>query len=187
MTKIDNWSIKKEKKIFTHQKFDIIDYYLITPDKKKVKFTYVKRNYDFSLIIPFEKGYFYMVKQYRAATRKLLIEFPMGSIQKIKSPLKVAQLELKQETGIIAKTWKKIASIYPAPGFIIQRCHIYLATNLSFGKQELEPYEFIKVVKVKIDEIDQLIKSNKIFDGVTFSAYSLYKTFVNDNILNTSQ
>lgn len=175
MKKINKWSIIKEKKIFTHQKFDIVDYYLITPDKKQVKFTYVKRNYDFSLIIPFENGYFYMVKQYRAAARKLSLEFPMGSIQEIKSPLKVAQLELKQETGMRAKKWTKIASIYPAPGFIVQRCHIYLATNLLFGKQELEPYEFIKVIKVRVDKIDQLIKSNKIFDGVTLAAYSLYK------------
>lgn len=175
MKNINNWSIIKEEKIFTHPKFDIIDYYLTAPDKKSVKFTYVKRNYDFSLIIPFENGYFYMVKQYRVPAKKLSLEFPMGSIQEIKSPLKVAQLELKQETGIIAKTWKKIGSIYPTPGFIVQRCHIYLATNLLFGKQELEPYEFIKVIKIKADKIDQLIKSNKIFDGVTLAAYSLYK------------
>lgn len=181
MTKIDNWQFKKEKKIFTHQKFDVVDYYLIAPDKKEVVFTYVRRNYDFSLIIPFENGFFYMVKQYRAAARRLSIEFPMGSIQEVKSPLKVAQLELKQETGISAKEWKKIASIYPAPGSVVQRCHIYLATNLSFGKQELEPYEFIKVIKVKGDEIDQLIRANKIFDGVTLSAYSLFR------IYNTSE
>ncbi len=177
MAKIDNWRLKKEKKIFTHQKFDVVDYYLITPDKREVAFTYVRRSYDFSLIIPFENEYFFMVKQYRPAARTLSIEFPMGSIKEIKSPLKVAQQELKQETGIVAKSWEKLASIYPAPGFIVQRCHIYLATNLSFSKQELEPYEFIKVIKVKLDEFDQLIKSNKIFDGVTLSAYSLYRIY----------
>lgn len=118
-----------------------------------------------------------MVKQYRPTARKLSIEFPMGSIPEIKSPLKVAQLELKQERGITAKTWKKIASIYPAPGSIIQKCHMYLATNLSFGNQELEPFEFIEVIKIKENEINHLIKTNMIFDGVTLSALSLYSNY----------
>lgn len=56
-----NEGLKRKSKFF-YRRCDIVNYVLLT----LTNFTYLKRKYDFYLIIPYNKGFFYMAKQYCA-------------------------------------------------------------------------------------------------------------------------
>lgn len=125
----------------------------------------------------------YLIKEYRYLHKKILIEAVAGAIEKDESMSDAAKRELLEETGISANKIKKIGKTIAAGSFMTWDQHIYLATDLSFGKQNLEESEEIEVYKIPINDavgkvvkgeintattafgillIDKLIKSGKI-------------------------
>ena len=173
---ISKWLLKSKKIIFKHPRFTVADYYLQTPDNQDIIFTLVEKPTDFSLIIPKQDKYFYLIRQFRPASAKVSIEFPMGSTN-TNDMLKTAKTELQEETGFTAKKWIKIGQIYPSPGFVKQQAHIYLAEDLKPGPQKLEKGEYIEVIKLTEKQINEYIKKGDIFEGTTLSAWALYHAY----------
>jgi ADP-ribose pyrophosphatase len=78
-----------------------------------------------------------LVRQYRVATRGVLLEIPAGTLDvdeatgETEDPDVAARRELEEETGFRAGTWRKLGSFWTAPGFATELMHLYLATNLA--------------------------------------------------------
>ncbi len=140
----------------------------------------VLRKKPFALIIPWDGRSLTLVSQFRYQINSQSIEFPQGHFEH--DSLEVTAVrELKEETGLTAEKVEKIGSFYPASGAIDQECHVFLATSLTQGSQELESTEGdLKTLKLTIGEMKQYIKEGKIKDGPTLSAYSLFITMKGD-------
>jgi ADP-ribose pyrophosphatase len=133
---------------------------------------------DFVMVIPFDGQHFYLVQQYRYPIQKESWEFPQGSYEDAPDtdPLEVAKGELKEETGLTAHKMEKIGYLYEANGYATQGVHIYLATDLKEGAQQLEATEAgMKVVKLTIAAFEKLVADGEMKDGPTLSAYGLMK------------
>lgn len=133
---------------------------------------------DFAMIVPYDSGSFYLVKQYRYPVKGAFWEFPQGSYEKKGSidPLELARNELKEETGCLAKEIKEIGYLYEAYGYCNQGFHIFLATGLTEGAQNLEESEQGLIVKrVSVSEFVSMVEKGDIKDAPTLSAYGLLK------------
>jgi ADP-ribose pyrophosphatase len=133
---------------------------------------------DFSLVVPFFDGGFQLVKQYRYPVKESFWEFPQGSYED--SPetpaVEVAKGELEEETGLKAEKIKEIGYLYEAYGYCNQGFHIFLATELIKGKQNLEASEQgMKTAFFSVKEFEQMIESGEVRDAPTVSAYGLLK------------
>ena len=60
-----------------------------------------------------------LIRQYRHAAGKLLIELPAGRIEPGEKLLPAGKRELIEETGYRAKRWSKLVSYYASPGFSV--------------------------------------------------------------------
>ena len=62
---------------------------------------------DFTVVIPVQDGYVYMVEQYRYPVEKRQLEFPQGTWEEEgdADPAELAAGELQEETGLLAKNW----------------------------------------------------------------------------------
>ena len=78
-----------------------------------------------------------LVKQYRKSIEKELYELPSGKIEIGESPLDCAIRELKEETGYSTENLKLIYKYYATPVFSNQLVFIYLAKDLTPGKNHL--------------------------------------------------
>lgn len=60
---------------------------------------------DFTVVIPVQDGYVYMVEQYRYPVEKRQLEFPQGTWEENgqADPAELAAGELQEETGLLAK------------------------------------------------------------------------------------
>jgi ADP-ribose pyrophosphatase len=78
-----------------------------------------------------------LVRQFRVATGKHLLEIPAGTLDtdeatgRGEEPDSAARRELEEETGYRARGWRRLASFWTAPGFATELMHLYLATDLE--------------------------------------------------------
>ena len=112
-----------------------------------------------------------LVQQYRLPAGKMLWELPAGKVDEGEKVLQTAKRELIEETGYRAKTWKKLVSFYPTPGYVAEYMTIFVATDLTEGEAQPMDDERIEKRWFTRKEMDELIRGGKIEDGKTLIGY----------------
>ena len=106
-----------------------------------------------------------LVRQYRKAAERMLLEIPAGGIETGENPLEGARRELEEETGFSAKKWEELSFFYTSPGFTTEYMHLYLATDLKPAKRAPDDDENIELVRVPLKKTPELIVSREICDA----------------------
>ena len=114
-----------------------------------------------------ENGDVLMVRQYRYAVGRELLEIPAGKLEKDEDPFEAAVRELSEETGCTAGSWTDLGEMYPTPGYCSETLHIYLATGLRYGEMHLDDGELLSVERIPMDEVLGRIMKNEIRDAKT--------------------
>lgn len=100
-----------------------------------------------------------MVRQFRIAIDREMLEIPAGLIEPGEDPESTALRELKEETGYTAENIRKLHTYYTSPGFTDELVHVYLATGLTPGEMDLDEGEVLEVEKYSLDEVEELLTS----------------------------
>jgi ADP-ribose pyrophosphatase len=116
-----------------------------------------------------------LVRQYRLPAERYLWELPAGSVDEGEKPLQTAKRELKEETGYHAKSWKKLTSFFPSPGFLTEKMTIFLATGLTAGVATPMDDERIETHWFTAKEIEAAMDSGEIIDAKTMLGYFFWK------------
>lgn len=126
--------------------------------------------------------YTYLVKQHRYPINNEVWQFPMGTLEN-DDPEKHALDELEEETGLRAKDLIQMGEYYVDPGLSRQKCLIFIAQGLTPGVQRLdETEEGMIVKKVRIKDLDMMVKTGEIQDGWGFAGlYYLTAYLKNQN------
>ena len=109
----------------------------------------------------------YFVEQYRISVAETILEIPAGKIESGEEYLICAKRELQEEIGITAEKWELLTKFYPTPGYCSEEIHIFLARDLIHGKPNLDPGEFLRVKRYKLDQALKMVTSNQIKDSKT--------------------
>ncbi|MBQ2968051.1 MAG: NUDIX hydrolase [Clostridia bacterium] len=114
-----------------------------------------------------EDGEIILVRQFRAASRKVMLEIPAGKLEKGEDPLACGLRELEEETGFKAGNIEKLITYYSSPAILEEVLHLYIATDLIPGKVHLDEDEFLECIKIPVDEMKQKIINGEIQDAKT--------------------
>jgi len=112
-------------------------------------------------------GRIVLVRQYRYAAGKPLLEIPAGTLEEGEDPLECARRELIEETGYEASELTAILSCYMAPGYSNEVIHFFEAGGLREVGMSPEEDESIEVEVSEIGEIIRMIEENIIEDAKT--------------------
>jgi len=110
-----------------------------------------------------------MIKQYRAAAEKWVIELPAGTLAPGERPQEAAPRELLEETGDRAASWQALPGFYTAPGFLDEFLYLFLAMDLTPGPNHLEADEHIEVLTIPWTEAIRMVRRGEVEDAKTIS------------------
>lgn len=123
-----------------------------------------------AVIIPvFDDGRVALVRQYRHAAGKYLLEIPAGTLDGGENPQTGALRELEEEIGVRAGKMEKICEFYVSPGFLSEKMFVYLATELTPTVQRLEADEILTIERYSFPQIFSMIASGEIEDAKTIA------------------
>ncbi|MGD9564114.1 MAG: NUDIX hydrolase [Pyrinomonadaceae bacterium] len=127
-----------------------------------------------AVVIPvFDDGTVALVRQYRHAAGKHLLEVCAGTLNHGEDPELGARRELEEEIGVTAGKIEKLCEFYVSPGFLTEKMHLYLATDLTQTQQNLEADELLTVERHSFDQLNQMIATNQIQDAKTILGITL--------------
>jgi ADP-ribose pyrophosphatase len=106
-------------------------------------------------------GELLLVRQYRHATREVLLELPAGRLEPGETPLVAAQRELAEETCHRARDWRELATFFVAPGFCSERIFLFEARGLEPTPGRLDPDEDLEVVSLAPEKVLEVARDAK--------------------------
>jgi 8-oxo-dGTP pyrophosphatase MutT (NUDIX family) len=125
-------------------------------------------------ILPIEGDHIYLVGQYRYPLGLYSWEIPEGGCPEGEEPLRAAQRELREETGLEARDWQRLGEAYLSNSVADEYAVWFLATGLVPGKQQPEGTEAISVRRVPLREALDMALSGEITDALSLVAIMGY-------------
>ena len=123
-----------------------------------------------------DAGSVVLVRQYRPAVDRWLLEVPAGTCDVDgEAPEVTAGRELAEEVGYAAARLDLLVRTAVTPGFCDEVAHVYLATGLApvpTGRQGAEE-TYMEVVEVPLDRFDAMVDDGSIEDATTILGVAL--------------
>ena len=159
----------------SYMQLDVVHVQL--PDGRKAKREIVQVR-DAVAILPIDDcGNAHLVRQYRPAIERTVLEIPAGLIDARESKKEAAIRECEEETGMVPGHVEQMITYAHAMGYSTGYITLFLGTNLeNTGRIQLDASEHLEQVLLPFDELRQLVESNHIIDPKTILAVLLGKT-----------
>jgi ADP-ribose diphosphatase len=106
-----------------------------------------------------------LIRQYRHATGRELLEIPAGTLHPGEDPHQCAIRELEEEAGYLASTMIEHARFWTTPGFTTEFMYLYEATHLKKTQINPDDDEVIEVDIVSRSEAIQMVDDGRIQDA----------------------
>lgn len=115
-------------------------------------------------------GMVLLVRQYRYAFSRTLLEIPAGKREPGEEPLVTARRELREETGVTADSWTPLGQLIASPGCYDETLYLYLAQGLHSGDTDPDEDEFLSVERMPMAELTRRCLADEITDAKTVCA-----------------
>jgi ADP-ribose pyrophosphatase len=115
-----------------------------------------------------------LVRQFRHAVDRFLLEIPAGGIDPGEEPTDSVRRELQEEIGYFPQKIDNLGGFYSIPGYGTEYLHCFLATDLVPSRLMAEDTDDIELVRISPDEIPRLITSGEICDAKSIAALLMF-------------
>ena len=180
VTPIKQFEPVSEKIRFAGEIVSIYETTLLGPDQNEI-IRDVVRHPGAVCVVPLVGESVRMIRQYRSATNKYLLEIPAGKRDLIgESPEETAHRELIEEVGLKAGKLTLLGEFYNSPGFCDEYSYCYLAQNcvsVPDNRQGVEE-EHMEIVHIDLQDVQTMIDEKDIVDAKSIIGLMLAKEHV---------
>uniref|UniRef100_A0A7V3JAT6 NUDIX hydrolase n=1 Tax=candidate division CPR3 bacterium TaxID=2268181 RepID=A0A7V3JAT6_UNCC3 len=118
-----------------------------------------------------------LITQFRYPLKKEILEIPAGKIDPGETPEEAAKRELMEEIKMKPEKLIKIGAFYLTPGYSTERIHIYIGENLKNASLPEDLGENIKIQRMPLKKLMDLMNKGEIEDAKTLLALLYYFHF----------
>ena len=133
------------------------------------------------VVVPVIDDHAVMVRQWRVATGRELLEMPAGKRDVAgEAPETTANRELEEEIGYHARQLDRLCEFYNSPGFCDEYTHLFLATDLEPRERAAVSAEeaAMTIERVPLAQVDALIASGDLVDAKSIIGLLLARQFL---------
>lgn len=110
-------------------------------------------------------GRLLLVRQYRHATGRRLLEIPAGTLEPGEQPMSTAERELQEEVGQRPGAIRPLGGFFVAPGYSSEYIHLFECSELEPSVLDGDLDEDIEVEAYTLEEALAAIDSGEICDA----------------------
>lgn len=114
-----------------------------------------------------EQGEVLLVRQYRYAMGREMLELPAGKLEKGEKPCEAARRELEEETGYRCEELLDLGLFYPSVAYLREAMHMFATVKTVPTAQRLDEGEFLSVETMPLERLVESVLSGEIKDGKT--------------------
>lgn len=165
------WKILDQVAIYENPWIQVTEYKVINPSGGKGIYGKVHfKNTAIGVIPMDENGNTWLVGQYRFPLDQYSWEIPEGGGAMDLDPLEEAKRELLEETGLIARQWTKILTMFLSNSVSDEQAVIYLARDLEQVSPHPEETEQLVIKKLPFGDAVGMVESGQITDSMSVAA-----------------
>lgn len=126
-----------------------------------------------------DAGTVYLVRQYRTAVERAILEIPAGILEPGENPAQTARRECAEEIGLAPGRLDPLFGYYHSVGFSTGRIEVFLGRDLQPAPHARpDGTELIEVVTMPFGELLDRVRRGDIVDSKTLLAALWYRTFL---------
>ena len=168
-----SFELLRSEPLFKGRVFTIRRDTLKTPDGRETRVDIVEHHGSVVLVPIDEAGNLLLVRQYRHAAARDLLELPAGTLEAGEPPDACAAREIREETGFAAAQLEELGRFYLAPGYSTEFMVVFLATGLSHSPLRADADEFLQVEKLPVRLALERAERGEIPDAKSLAALLL--------------
>ena len=120
-----------------------------------------------SILAMDEEGKIFFVRQFRYPFGRMVLGLPAGKLEPGEDPADSGRRELREETGCTAGRFVPMGKLIPTCAYDTEVIHLFFASELTRGEQDLDENEFLSVERYTLDEALQMVLDGEIIDAKT--------------------
>ncbi|NOY41642.1 MAG: NUDIX hydrolase [Planctomycetes bacterium] len=157
-------------------RFDVVERFVETgPNRPAVARQVVIHPGAVTIVPLLEKNRVCLIRNFRVAVSKTLIELPAGTIDPNEPPGVTASRELQEETGYTADNWRELPAFFMSPGILNERMYVFVAEGLQQGPPAREAGEQIENLIVDWQDAVAMVERGEIEDAKTIVAILMWE------------
>ncbi len=173
------WQILDRQDIYENPWIQLTEFHVVNPKGGKGIYGKVHFKNLAVGVIPLDENLnTWLVGQYRFTLNQYSWEIPEGGGMIGEDPVDAAKRELKEETGLVAKSWTKILTMHLSNSVSDELSVIYLARDLKENTAAPEETEKLIVKKLPFDEVFAMVESGVITDAMSVAAIQQIKLMI---------
>ncbi|MCA9346789.1 NUDIX hydrolase [Candidatus Saccharibacteria bacterium] len=175
VTMIKKWKTLSSKQVFSHPRHNVFIDEVELPDGSKSDYLHFGKMNDTAMVIAVDNdGKILIQKEYSYPPNEILYQFPGGMLNDGESPEQGALREFGEETGLTGDI-KQIGWMYLENRRKSQKMYFFVANNLSaVDNFQKDPQEFFEEFWLTKQEIEKLIKNNKVRNYTALAGWAFY-------------
>ncbi|NQT25419.1 NUDIX hydrolase [candidate division KSB1 bacterium] len=161
-------TIQKLEKIYSGSYMDVEKQFLRLPDGREAVREIVHVRNAVAVLPILSSGDVVLVRQYRPAIQKTILEIPAGLLDDGEDEESAAKRECEEETGYRPKKLQRLLHYAHAEGYSTGWITLFVATDFEqTGQISLDNTEHLEPVQMSFTELQNLVLQNEIVDSKT--------------------
>lgn len=168
---VNPWKILSSEVKYDNPWINVTEHQVINPAGGRGIYGQVHfKNLAIGILVLDDEGNTFLVGQFRFPLGQYSWEIPEGGGPLTEDPLASARRELKEETGITARSWREIQRMHLSNSVSDELAIIYLAQDLVYGDSAPEETEQLEVRRLPLEEACRMVEDGTITDSLSVAA-----------------
>lgn len=168
LRRVGPWTVTGERMVYDNPWISVADHAVLHPNGEPGQYGVVRFKNRAVGVLPIDAdGSVRLVGQHRFPLDAYSWELPEGGGPLAEDPLGAAKRELKEETGLSARTWIALSAFDISNSVTDEEAVCFIAADLEAGEAEPEASELLNLRRIFFKDLMHEVLTGRIRDSLT--------------------